>query len=438
MLLVLFVVILSNYAYGASCRYTKTPSNPGDLIGKVVEWKENGISGYAVITNAWSPFGDSPTYGRGSTHYYGAGLYYFGQSLVYAFSLKPGGDPDNDAAYCYIVSVSSTNSQISYVDILDFKAEPQSIAPYNGETTILSWLISSSSNTNWSLSIAGRTFSGTDTSTMWDGRDGDGKVVSSGIYIANLIVKNSEGCSDSRNLSIKVDVPIQPCDLIIDVTKQTIKQYVGGTINIGGKVTDSSGKPITWEITLPNGEVVQGAGDQPSAPWNGKDASGKLVEPGSYSATITADNGDGCSDTATVPITVTTESDGNSCSLKVQIGSSANVANGNLSHSQDLFSSRGSALPLGMTLYYNSLDPINGSLGLGWSHEYDISLTENSDGSVLLKEGNWHRRLYTYSGGTYSAQPQDYSTLVKNSDNTFVLTHKDGLKYTFNSDGTLA
>lgn len=91
-----------------------------------------------------------------------------------------------------------------------------------------------------------------------------------------------------------------------------------------------------------------------------------------------------------------------------------------------------------MTLYYNSLDPFNGSLGLGWSHDYDISLTENSDGSVLLKEGNWHRRLYTYSGGTYSAQPQDFSTLVKNPDNTFVLTHKEGLKYSFNSDGTLA
>lgn len=241
-----------------------------------------------------------------------------------------------------------------------------------------------------------------------------------------------------QNFTIIADEFIEECNLKITANKQTITPYSGGNINIIGNISDSSGKPITWKITLPNGKEVSGSGNSPSAAWDGKDASGKLVEPGSYSATITADNGDGCSDTANVPITVSSISDGNSCSLQVQVGSSANVANGNLSHSQDLFSSRGSVLPLGMTLYYNSLDPFNGSLGLGWSHDYDISVTENSDGSVLLKEGNWRRRLYTLSGGTYAAQPQDYSSLVKNSDNTFILTQKDGLKYTFNSEGTLA
>jgi RHS repeat-associated protein len=242
-----------------------------------------------------------------------------------------------------------------------------------------------------------------------------------GAYFDNLVVTGDKNCN-----------------LKIAVNKQTITPYSGGNINITGNISDSSGKPITWKISLPNGKEVSGSGNSPSAAWDGKDASGKLVEPGSYSATITADNGDGCSDTANVPITVSSISDGNSCSLQVQVGSSANVANGNLSHSQDLFSSRGSSLPLDMTLYYNSLDPLNGSLGLGWSHDYDVSLTENSDGSVLLKEGNWQRRLYTLSGGTYSAQPQDYSTLVKKPDNTFVLTHKGGLKYIFNSDGTIA
>jgi RHS repeat-associated protein len=228
------------------------------------------------------------------------------------------------------------------------------------------------------------------------------------------------------------------CDLKIAVTPYVINQYIGGNINISSNISDSSGKPITWQITLPNGQTINGSGTNPTAYWDGKDANGKLVEAGrAYSATITAQNEDGCSDTATVPITVSPSPDENICALQVQVGSSANVANGNLSHSQELFSSKGSALPLDMSLYYNSADPNNGSLGLSWSHSYDISLNENTDGSILLKEGNWQRTLYTASGGSYIPQPNDYSTLVKNSDSTYTITQKDGTKYNFNSDGKI-
>ena len=113
------------------------------------------------------------------------------------------------------------------------------------------------------------------------------------------------------------------------------------------------------------------------------------------------------------------------------------MANGNLSQSQDLFSTKGGILPLSMILYYNSLDPCNGSLGRGWSHSYDISLVQNSNGSVLLKKGNWKRRLYTRTNGSYVSQPWDSSTLVKKTDNTFVITQKDGTKYKFDANGKI-
>ena len=102
------------------------------------------------------------------------------------------------------------------------------------------------------------------------------------------------------------------------------------------------------------------------------------------------------------------------------------MASGNLAHSQELFSSRGSALPLAMTLYYNSLDPTNGPLGRGWSHGYDISLKEKGAGSVLISEGNWKRKLYELVNGAYVSRPGDYSILAKNADGLFTLTHKDG------------
>jgi len=224
------------------------------------------------------------------------------------------------------------------------------------------------------------------------------------------------------------------CDLKITPDKQPIKPYYGGDIIISSNITDSSGKPINWNITLPNGQTVTGTGSSASATWDGK--TGSKIQPGTYNATITASSSDTCSKSESVPISITPDSNNNTCGLQVQVGSSANVANGNLSHSQQLFSSKGT-FPTSLTLYYNSLDPHNGSLGLGWSHDYDISLKENSDGSVLISEGNWKYQRYTLNNGTYTGRAGNYSTLVKNSNGTFTLTTKDGQVSLFAANGTL-
>jgi RHS repeat-associated protein len=256
---------------------------------------------------------------------------------------------------------------------------------------------------------------------------------SEGTYTVTLTAAIDLGtiCSDKKS----IQVTVSSCNLQINVQKQTIERFIGGDINISGNITDSSGKPITWEIVLPNGIKKEGTGNTGSALWDGK-IDGK-IQPGTYTATITARSGDTCSKTESVPITICSVSDDNGCSFQVQVGSSAHVANGNLSHSQELFSSKGSALSVAMDLYYNSIDPNNGPLGLSWSHSYDISLKENSDGSVLLKETSWGRKLYTLSNGSYISQPGDYSILVKNADNTFTLTRTEGTRYNFNSDGKI-
>jgi RHS repeat-associated protein len=114
------------------------------------------------------------------------------------------------------------------------------------------------------------------------------------------------------------------------------------------------------------------------------------------------------------------------------------MASGALTHSQELFATSGSALPLALSLSYDSQAPHAGSLGLGWSHSYDIFLKVNTDGSMVLHEGSGRRRLYQLLNGAYVSQPGDYSTLVKNDDATFTLRHKDGTVQRFNADGSIS
>ncbi|MEK6698133.1 MAG: DUF6531 domain-containing protein, partial [Nitrospirota bacterium] len=230
-----------------------------------------------------------------------------------------------------------------------------------------------------------------------------------------------------------------PCDL--KITKfsgdnTTIDPDAGGSVNLSGSISDTSGKPISWTIDIAGMATFSGTGTGPAATWDGKKADGKVIDPGTYTATLIAWHTDdpNCKDTKTTTITVQRTKD---CKLQITFGSSANAASGNLSHSQELFSAKGAGLATSMTLYYNSLDPYSGPLGTGWTHSYDIAVKENSDGSVVLREGDGGRKLYTKTGSGYLSQPGDYSALAKNADNTFVITQADGSKYTFGADGKI-
>lgn len=309
------------------------------------------------------------------------------------------------------------------------------------EAEIMTYLQSSScGQVEWAIQVAGRKYSGLGTSPYanWDGKDATGKTVPSGTYQVITTAKTADGaCSDSKSVPITVK---SACNLKIDSltgVSQIINPTSGGNLAIKGDISDSSGQAINWTLTMPDGKVRTGSGTSVNETWDGKDANGKVVVPGNYSATLTAQTADGqCTDSKTTNITVTPAPDGQ-CSLYVQFGSSAHMASGNLSHSQELFSSRGGASSAGMSFYYNSLDPKKGSLGRSWSHNYDLSLKENSDGSVLISEPNWKYNYFTLSNGIYTSQPGNYATLAKNSDGTFTLTHKDGQIYTF-ANGKIA
>lgn len=121
------------------------------------------------------------------------------------------------------------------------------------------------------------------------------------------------------------------------------------------------------------------------------------------------------------------------------IGSSANAGSGNLYHSQTLFTIPNAKPSLDISLSYNSLDFNTGAFGRGWTHGFNITLTPNPDGSLRLKGPDGNTTYFRLSGGIYYPDPQsgDTSKIVKNPDNTYTQTHKDGIVYTFSTSGLL-
>ncbi len=124
------------------------------------------------------------------------------------------------------------------------------------------------------------------------------------------------------------------------------------------------------------------------------------------------------------------------CSLELGGYSSLNLSSGNLAHSQELFSTKGTGLTSKLSLDYNSLDAHTGPLGLGWVHSYDITLRETSTGSVVLTPGSGQRRLFDKTVGGYVSQAADYSTLTREVSG-WKLVEKSGVTSQFNHEGKI-
>lgn len=324
------------------------------------------------------------------------------------------------------------------LDISSFNSSRDTFSPQSGETAILKGSIAGDSEIGigWYLFVNDKMLTGTGANATfeWNGKDSNGDIVAPGTYYAMLMafyeIDNGRKCYKNKTVTVKVN---ESCGITIDslIGSNTIlNPFSGGRVKISGSISNNSGQPVTWTLDVA-GKTFTGNGNSANVSWDGKDAIGKVVEPGSYSAILSVQTVDGkCTETKKLDVTVTEAANGQ-CGLYVQFGSSAHMANGNLSHSQTLFSTRGGISPVQMTLYYNSLDATNGSMGRGWSHNYDLTLKENSDGSVLISEGNWRNKYYMLANGAYSSQVDNNSTLVKNTEATFTLTHKDGQLYTF-------
>jgi YD repeat-containing protein len=118
------------------------------------------------------------------------------------------------------------------------------------------------------------------------------------------------------------------------------------------------------------------------------------------------------------------------------LGSVANLASGNFYHSQEILSSKS----ITFTISYNSLDTTKGPLGRGWTHTFNINISEYY-GRLVLAESDGRRVYFNDNGdSTYSPEVSSgrYATITKNIDDSYTLTEKSGVTYGFDSTGKIA
>jgi RHS repeat-associated protein len=121
---------------------------------------------------------------------------------------------------------------------------------------------------------------------------------------------------------------------------------------------------------------------------------------------------------------------GPAVSNRITGNSSIDLKGGNVYHSQHVG-------PL--TFSYNSLDSTTGPLGIGWTHDFNVSIITNTNGSLYLRQGDGSSVLFSPSGSVYypDAMSRDTSTIVKNTNGSYTRTTRYGKVYNFNSSGQL-
>lgn len=282
---------------------------------------------------------------------------------------------------------------------------------------------------DWTVEIAGKSFQGTGpvVSVTWDGLGTDNQMVAPGTYTAKLssTVPNS-GCTDTKSVQVAVkydcDVKIQNAMAVPSV----IDPYAGGNATFNASVTTVL--PYTLTVAV-DGKTLSGSA------WDGTDNSGNIAKPGTHSATITATVAGVCSKSETAQVKVIEGP--KMCPLSVKSGSTTNVSTGEMSHGQELFAVKGTSFMMSSSLAYRSLDGSSGPLGIAWHHNYEADLSQDGDGSLVVRIGE-RQRVYSLNAasGKYDSQSGDSSLLTSDTDK-WVITETDGTKYTFSLAGRL-
>ncbi|MGE5341611.1 MAG: DUF6531 domain-containing protein [Candidatus Omnitrophota bacterium] len=128
--------------------------------------------------------------------------------------------------------------------------------------------------------------------------------------------------------------------------------------------------------------------------------------------------------------------------VQASAGYGVNVVNGNFFMQRTDLSLPAVGLPIVFTRSYNSARSRamhEGSLGRGWTHNYNISLLiESNNGTVHITWGDGLEETFMLADGIYKpASMGNLNLLVKNGSN-YVLIDKDQTRYLFNSSGVLS
>jgi len=301
------------------------------------------------------------------------------------------------------------------------------VNPVSSPTTSQTITLSGTKQVYTAILINGIEFVPLDSSTTWSGT----YTLQSGTNTLNVLAKDSGG---NQSQTVVVEV-ILACPTIysFEVCSGTIFDPLsGGYISFGYSVY-LAGDNEDIVIKTKNGQTVKTLYNYTSG-WNGIGDNGKLILPGAYTATMTVRK-TGCSN-ATSTESFTIDHIGHRL-FYINFASSASVTSGNLYHSQTLFTIPNSKILGDFTLSYNSLDSYSGPLATGWTHTYNINLSENNNNSYTVMQGDGKREVLYQNGSSYTPKTSTYPILTKNTDETYTLTYKDGSIYNFDSNGKI-
>lgn len=116
---------------------------------------------------------------------------------------------------------------------------------------------------------------------------------------------------------------------------------------------------------------------------------------------------------------------------------SVNTSTGNYFYAKTDLTIPGRGIPFAFERTYNSQDDTDGPLGVGWTHNFNISLTDNGD-HVLIRWGDGKVESWVDDGqGGFEPTQGVFSSLVKNQDGSYTVTQKDLFEYHFDSAGNV-
>ena len=118
-------------------------------------------------------------------------------------------------------------------------------------------------------------------------------------------------------------------------------------------------------------------------------------------------------------------------------GPGINTLFGHLIWQESDASMPGRGLGVSFIRTYNSADPADGPLGQGWTHSYNVSLTNESSTTLVVRMADGRLDRYTLTGDTWSAPVGVHNTLTANADGTHTLKFKDQTSYRFDTNGRL-
>ena len=101
------------------------------------------------------------------------------------------------------------------------------------------------------------------------------------------------------------------------------------------------------------------------------------------------------------------------------------------------FSLSGQGPKLSLYRKYRSFSTNTGIFGYGWRTDFDINLTQDSNGDVTVFDADGIQIYFTNISGSYINSPGNFSTLTKNADSTYTLTDKYGTATHYDINGRL-